>query len=62
METFSEDSLTGVAFSRNPATGEDVLYGEFLEKAQGEDIVAGVRTPKPVEVLERNAPSYLLKN
>ena len=52
----SEDSLTGVAFSRNPATGEDVLYGEFLEKAQGEDIVAGVRTPKPVEVLERNAP------
>ena len=52
----SEDSLTGVAFSRNPSTGEDELYGEFLEKAQGEDIVAGVRTPKPVEVLERNAP------
>ena len=52
----SEDSLTGVAFSRNPATGENKLYGEFLEKAQGEDIVAGVRTPKPVEVLERNNP------
>ena len=52
----TDDSLTGVAFSRNPATGEDNLYGEYLEKAQGEDIVAGVRTPKSVEALERDYP------
>ena len=53
----TDDSLTGVAFSRNPATGEDKLYGEYLEKAQGEDIVAGVRTPKSVEALERDYPN-----
>lgn len=47
----SEDSLTGVAFSRNPSTGRDKLYGEFLEKAQGEDIVAGVRTPRQIDEL-----------
>ena len=47
----SESSLTGVAFSRNPSDGEDKLYGEFLEKAQGEDIVAGVRTPKQIDEL-----------
>lgn len=40
-----EDSGTGVAFSRNPATGENVLYGEYLFNAQGEDVVAGIRTP-----------------
>ena len=50
----SDDSLTGVAFSRNPANGEDELYGEYLEKAQGEDIVSGVRTPKSVAALERD--------
>ena len=50
----SNNSLTGVAFSRNPATGENKLYGEYLEKAQGEDIVSGARTPKAVDALERD--------
>ena len=49
----SETSLTGVAFSRNPANGEDKLYGECLVKAQGEDIVAGVRTPLSIDILEK---------
>ena len=49
----SETSLTGVAFSRNPANGEDKLYGEYLVKAQGEDIVAGVRTPLSIDRLEK---------
>ena len=53
----TDDSLTGVAFSRNPATGENKLYGEYLEKAQGEDIVAGVRTPKSIEDLKKEYPS-----
>lgn len=53
----TDDSLTGVAFSRNPATGENELYGEYLEKAQGEDIVSGVRTPKSVEALKRDYPN-----
>ena len=48
----SEKSLTGVAFSRNPSDGTDELYGEFLEKAQGEDIVAGVRTPRSIDELK----------
>ena len=52
----SEDSLTGVAFSRNPANGEDKLYGEYLIKAQGEDIVAGVRTPFSIDRLEAERP------
>ena len=51
-----EDSGTGVAFSRNPATGENKLFGEFLKNAQGEDVVAGVRTPEPIEELEREFP------
>ncbi len=56
----SENSLTGVLFSRNPSTGENKIYGEYLEKAQGEDIVSGVRTPKPIDVLEReNKEIYL---
>ena len=42
-----ETSGTGVAFTRNPATGEKKLYGEFLMNAQGEDVVAGIRTPQP---------------
>ena len=50
----SEASLTGVAFSRNPANGEDKLYGEYLVKAQGEDIVAGVRTPLSIDKLEKD--------
>ncbi len=52
----TDDSLTGVAFSRNPSTGDNNLYGEYLEKAQGEDIVSGVRTPKSVESMERDYP------
>nr|VFK21965.1 MAG: pyruvate phosphate dikinase [Candidatus Kentron sp. LPFa] len=43
-----EDSGTGVAFTRNPSTGENKFYGEFLVNAQGEDVVAGIRTPQPV--------------
>ena len=46
-----DDSGTGVAFTRDPATGENVFYGEFLVNAQGEDVVAGVRTPRPVKEL-----------
>jgi pyruvate, orthophosphate dikinase len=46
-----EDCGTGVAFTRNPATGERKLYGEFLMNAQGEDVVAGIRTPKDIEEL-----------
>ena len=42
------DSATGVGFTRNPATGENQLYGEYLVNAQGEDVVAGIRTPKPI--------------
>jgi pyruvate, orthophosphate dikinase len=48
-----EDSGTGVAFTRDPATGENVFYGEFLMNAQGEDVVAGTRTPLPISQLER---------
>ena len=51
-----DKSLTGVAFSRNPATGENKLYGEYLMKAQGEDIVAGIRTPKDVNILKSELP------
>ena len=47
-----ENSGTGVAFSRNPATGENKVYGEYLMNAQGEDVVAGVRTPEPLEHLK----------
>ena len=50
----SETSLTGVAFSRNPANGEDKLYGEYLVKSQGEDIVAGVRTPLSIDKLKKD--------
>lgn len=47
-----DDSGTGVAFTRNPSTGESVLYGEYLMNAQGEDVVAGIRTPKPISTLK----------
>ncbi len=50
------DSGTGVAFTRNPNTGEKVLYGEYLVNAQGEDVVAGIRTPKPIADLRRDLP------
>lgn len=45
-------SGTGVAFTRNPSTGEDAFFGEFLENAQGEDVVAGIRTPRPIAEME----------
>lgn len=51
-----ENSGTGVAFTRNPATGENKLYGEFLVNAQGEDVVAGIRTPKPISEMEEAFP------
>ncbi|UCC70982.1 MAG: pyruvate, phosphate dikinase [Gemmatimonadota bacterium] len=47
------DSATGVAFTRDPGTGENVLFGEYLVNAQGEDVVAGIRTPKPIAELEQ---------
>jgi pyruvate,orthophosphate dikinase len=54
-----ETSATGVGFTRNPATGEKAFYGEFLENAQGEDVVAGIRTPHPISELETwNAAVY----
>ncbi len=51
-----EDSGTGVAFSRNPSTGEDTLFGEYLTNAQGEDVVAGIRTPSPIAHLAEQMP------
>ena len=52
-------SATGVAFTRNPATGENKLFGEYLMNAQGEDVVAGIRTPQPIETLaEVNKQAY----
>ncbi len=51
-----DDSGTGVAFTRNPATGERELYGEFLPNAQGEDVVAGIRTPLPLSALHERMP------
>ncbi len=50
------DSGTGVAFTRNPSTGEHQLYGEFLVNAQGEDVVAGIRTPSPISKLQEELP------
>jgi pyruvate,orthophosphate dikinase len=47
---------TGVGFTRNPGTGENVMFGEYLINAQGEDVVAGIRTPKPVHELEQDMP------
>ena len=51
-----DKSGTGVAFTRNPATGEKKLYGEYLMNAQGEDVVAGIRTPNPISHLEEDMP------
>jgi pyruvate,orthophosphate dikinase len=51
------DSCTGVAFTRNPGTGENKFYGEFLVNAQGEDVVAGIRTPSPINNYSKNAQS-----
>jgi pyruvate,orthophosphate dikinase len=52
-----EDSGTGVAFSRNPSDGTNELYGEYLFNAQGEDVVAGIRTPKPISELKLDNPA-----
>ncbi len=49
-------SATGVAFTRNPATGEKKFYGEYMINAQGEDVVAGIRTPSPIDQLEKDMP------
>ena len=51
-----EDSGTGVAFTRNPATGEKKLFGDYLANAQGEDVVAGIRTPKHIDELKEDLP------
>jgi pyruvate,orthophosphate dikinase len=51
-----DDSGTGVAFTRNPATGEKALFGEYLMNAQGEDVVAGIRTPQPISTLKDIMP------
>ena len=50
-----DDCATGVAFTRNPSTGENAFYGEFLVNAQGEDVVAGIRTPQPLTSISRQA-------
>ncbi len=52
-----DDCATGVAFTRNPSTGERKFYGEYLINAQGEDVVAGVRTPEPVSHMKRKMPA-----
>jgi pyruvate,orthophosphate dikinase len=52
-----DSSGTGVCFTRDPATGENRLYGEFLQNAQGEDVVAGIRTPEPIERMAEQLPA-----
>jgi pyruvate,orthophosphate dikinase len=54
-----QDSGTGVAFTRNPSTGENVFYGEYLLNAQGEDVVAGTRTPLPIGIKQKGDPSQV---
>jgi pyruvate, orthophosphate dikinase len=51
-----ENSATGVAFTRDPSTGENVLFGDWLQKAQGEDVVAGIRTPHPISEMRQTMP------
>ena len=51
-----DDCATGVGFTRNPGTGENIMFGEYLINAQGEDVFAGIRTPKPVHELEQDMP------
>ena len=57
-----DDSATGVGFTRNPGTGDDHFYGEFLVNAQGEDVVAGIRTPAPINEESRSEQSRGLKS
>jgi len=56
-----ENSATGVGFTRDPGTGENRFYGEYLTNAQGEDVVAGIRTPKPICELEKQMPEVYRK-
>ncbi|UTW45715.1 pyruvate, phosphate dikinase [bacterium SCSIO 12696] len=53
---FGDDSGSGVAFTRNPSTGEKAFFGEFLFNAAGEDVVAGIRTPEPIDALRQRLP------
>ena len=55
------DSATGVGFTRNPGTGENIMFGEYLVNAQGEDVVAGIRTPKPVHEMAQEMPEMYLQ-
>ena len=57
LEIWVMTVATGVAFTRNPGTGENKFYGEYLVNAQGEDVVAGIRTPAPVNEYSKNAQS-----
>ena len=57
----NDNSGTGVAFTRNPATGEDVLFGEYLINAQGEDVVAGIRTPLSIDTLKDVMPDCYME-
>jgi pyruvate,orthophosphate dikinase len=57
----NDASATGVCFTRNPSTGENLFYGEFLQNAQGEDVVAGIRTPRPIEEIDALLPGMLGK-
>ncbi|NCF23713.1 MAG: pyruvate, phosphate dikinase [Gammaproteobacteria bacterium] len=52
-----DDCATGVGFTRNPGTGENEMFGEYLTNAQGEDVVAGIRTPKPLAEMEKEMPA-----
>jgi pyruvate, orthophosphate dikinase len=52
-----DDSATGVGFTRNPGTGENIIYGEYLVNAQGEDVVAGIRTPRPIAEMASDMPA-----
>jgi pyruvate,orthophosphate dikinase len=64
LRQHGRDSGTGVAFTRNPGTGENKFYGEFLINAQGEDVVAGIRTPKPASEMsawDKKSYAQLLK-
>jgi len=54
-----ESSATGVAFTRDPSTGANVFYGEYLQNAQGEDVVAGIRTPMPINIKGKRDKSYV---
>jgi pyruvate,orthophosphate dikinase len=54
-----DNSGTGVAFTRDPATGEKKIFGEYLINAQGEDVVAGIRTPQPISKLQEDLPQCL---